>query len=106
MDDPVNYKNEEMDVKVDFGDLWFSSYYEKKTNSINVINDRLETWSIGVWNLTIETSYFESNGTEIVYTKDIQLTISAVEEEPKTNFIPVFPDEPPAKEEEKEPVEQ
>lgn len=76
MGDPVNYKNEQMDVKVDFGDLWFSSYYTVQDNSISVINDRLETWTIGSWNIVLEASYIDDDGTLYEYSKTIVLTIT------------------------------
>ena len=81
MGDPVNYKNEQMSVKVDFGDLWFSSYYTEKDNSISVVNSRLETWSVGTWNIVLDTSYRDSNGTLVEFTKVIVLTIREIGED-------------------------
>ena len=68
MGDPVNYRNEPMDVRVEFGDLWFSSFYTAEDNSINVINDRLETWAVGNWDILIEASFFNIDGTLYEYT--------------------------------------
>ena len=53
MGDPVTFKGDLLNVTIDFGGLVGPTYYDEPTNSVNVINDRLNKTDIGTWDLVI-----------------------------------------------------
>lgn len=63
--DPVGYYGDEMTVTVDFGDLYFPTWYEAETNTIFVVAERFTRASIGYWRIQINATYTELDESEI-----------------------------------------
>ena len=93
MGDPVTFKGDLLNVTIDFGGLVGPAYYDEPTNSVNVINDRLNKTDIGTWDLVIEAVYREQNGTIIEYTSEMYLQV--IDPDARRTRIPqVAPDIP------------
>lgn len=75
MGDPVTFKGDLLNVTVDFGGLNGPAYFDEPSNSIHVINERLNRTEIGTWDFVIDAVYREINGTIIKYTSEIFLQV-------------------------------